>query len=62
MNNAISILIEIDKLLDRLSVKGEDVFVLSDARKGGFARVRIDGIMYDLSEEINLDKNQKNNT
>ena len=33
MNNAISILIEIDKLLDRLSVKGEDVFVLSDARK-----------------------------
>lgn len=33
MNNAISILIEVDKLLDRLAVKGEDVFVLSDARK-----------------------------
>ena len=39
--------------------KGMHEKVLSDARKGGFARVRIDGIMYDLSEEINLDKNQK---
>ena len=33
MNNAIGILIEVDKLLDRLAVKGDDVFVLSDARK-----------------------------
>ena len=33
MNNSTSILIEVDKLLDRVSVRGEDVFVLSDARK-----------------------------
>ena len=39
--------------------KGMHEKVLSDARKGGFARVRIDGIMYDLSEQIELDKNQK---
>ena len=39
--------------------KGMHEKLLSDARKGGFARVRIDGIMYDLSEQINLDKNQK---
>ena len=39
--------------------KGMHEKVLADARKGGFARVRIDGIMYDLSEEITLDKNQK---
>ena len=39
--------------------KGMHEKVLSDARKGGFARVRIDGSMYDLSEDINLDKNQK---
>lgn len=31
--DAINILIEVDKLLDRISVKGEDVFSLSDARK-----------------------------
>ena len=41
--------------------KGMHEKVLSDARKGGFARVRIDGIMYDLSEQIELDKNQKHN-
>ena len=35
----------------------EKIFV--DARKSGFARVRVDGNMYDLSEEINLDKNLK---
>ncbi len=39
--------------------KGMHEKVLADARKGGFARARVDGIMYDLSEEINLDKNQK---
>ena len=39
--------------------KGMHEKVLADARKGGFARVRVDGIMYDLSEEISLDKNQK---
>lgn len=31
------------------------------ARKGGFARVRVDGNIYDLSEEIELDKNKKHN-
>ncbi len=39
--------------------KGMHEKVLADARKGGFARIRIDGIMYDLSEQISLDKNQK---
>ena len=41
--------------------KGMHEKVLSDARKGGFARVRIDGNMYDLSEQIDLDKNIKHN-
>ena len=39
--------------------KGEHVKVFEDARKGGFARVRVDGIIYDLTEEIKLDKNKK---
>ena len=39
--------------------KGEHSKVLSDARKSGFARVRVDGILYDLSEEIPLEKNKK---
>ena len=39
--------------------KGEHVKVFEDARKGGFARVRVDGINYDLTEEIPLDKNKK---
>ena len=39
--------------------KGEHVKVLDDARRSGFARVRIDGINYDLSEEIALEKNKK---
>ncbi len=39
--------------------KGEHVKLLEDARKSGFARVRIDGILYDLSEEISLEKNKK---
>ena len=41
--------------------KGMHDKVFSDARKSGFARVRVDGNMYDLSEEITLDKNQKHN-
>ena len=41
--------------------KGEHVKVLEDARKGGFARVRVDGILYDLTEEIKLEKNKKHN-
>ncbi len=39
--------------------KGMHEKVLLDARKSGFARVRIDGNMYELSEEIKLDKNIK---
>ena len=41
--------------------KGMHEKVFADARKGGFARVRVDGNMYDLSEEIALDKNIKHN-
>ena len=41
--------------------KGEFVKELESIRKGGFARVRIDGITYDLSEEIKLEKNIKHN-
>ncbi len=39
--------------------KGEHVKILDDARKSGYVRVRIDGITYDLSEEIKLEKNVK---
>ncbi len=39
--------------------KGMHEKVFSDAKKSGFARVRVDGAMYDLSETITLDKNQK---
>ena len=39
--------------------KGEHIKVFEDARKSGFARVRVDGINYDLSETIELDKNKK---
>ena len=39
--------------------KGEHRKVLEDARKAGFARVRADGILYDLNEEIPLEKNKK---
>lgn len=39
--------------------KGMHEKVFADARKSGFARVRVDGSMYDLTEEIKLDKNQK---
>lgn len=41
--------------------KGEYVKELDSARKSGFVRVRIDGSVYDLSEEIKLDKNKKHN-
>ena len=41
--------------------KGEHIKVFEDARKGGFARVRVDGILYDLTEEIKLEKNKKHN-
>ena len=39
--------------------KGEHQKVFEDARKGGYVRVRVDGIIYDLSEEIPLEKNKK---
>ena len=41
--------------------KGEHAKELDRARKGGYVRVRIDGITYDLSEEIKLEKNKKHN-
>ncbi len=41
--------------------KGEYVKELESARKTGFVRVRIDSIIYDLSEEIKLEKNIKHN-
>ncbi len=39
--------------------KGEHVKLLEKARKSGFVRVKIDGNVYDLSEEIKLEKNNK---
>ena len=39
--------------------KGEHIKVFEDARKSGFARVRVDGIFYDLGEEITCEKNKK---
>ena len=41
--------------------KGEHVKVFDDARKGGFVRVRVDGILYDLNEQITCEKNKKHN-
>lgn len=41
--------------------KGEYHKVFEDARKSGYVRVRADGSTYDLSEEIELDKNKKHN-
>ena len=41
--------------------KGTHVKLLERARKSGYVRVRIDGNMYELSEEITLDKNIKHN-
>ena len=39
--------------------KGEHQKVFEDARKQGFVRLRLDGIQYDLSEEIKPEKNKK---
>ena len=41
--------------------KGTHVKLLDRAKKSGYVRVRIDGNMYELSEEISLDKNIKHN-
>ena len=39
--------------------KGEHAKVLEDAKRSGYVRARIDGIAYELSEEIKLEKNKK---
>ena len=39
--------------------KGEHRKIFENARKSGYVRVRVDGIIYDLSEEIDLDKQKK---
>ena len=41
--------------------KGEHAKVLDDARRSGYVRVRADGNLYDLSEDIPLEKNKKHN-
>ncbi len=41
--------------------KGEHAKLLEDAKRSGYVRVRVDGSIYDLSEEIKLDKNKKHN-
>lgn len=41
--------------------KGEHVKLFSQIKKSGYVRVRVDGNMYELSEEIKLDKNVKHN-
>ncbi len=41
--------------------KGQHEKVIDRARKSGYARVRIDGIQYDLSEDISMEKNNKHN-
>ena len=39
--------------------KGEYAKVFEDARKSGYVRARVDNILYELTEEIKLDKNKK---
>ncbi len=39
--------------------KGEHTKIFEKAKKSGFVRAKVDGIMYDLSEEIKLEKNKK---
>ena len=41
--------------------KGQHEKVIERARRAGYARIRIDGIQYDLSEDISLEKNNKHN-
>ena len=41
--------------------KGEHTKVFEDAKKSGYVRARVDGNLYDLSEEIRLEKNKKHN-
>ena len=39
--------------------KGEHAKILQDAKRSGYVRARVDGIQYELSEEIRLEKNKK---
>lgn len=41
--------------------KGEHVKLFEQAKKSGYVRVRVDGNLYELSEDIKLDKNKKHN-
>ncbi len=41
--------------------KGEYQKIFEDSRKSGYVRVRVDGSLYELTEEIKLDKNKKHN-
>ena len=41
--------------------KGEHVKIIEQAKKAGYVRIRIDGNMYELSEETKLEKNKKHN-
>ncbi len=41
--------------------KGEHQKVFEDAKRSGYVRVRVDGSLYELSEEIKLEKNKKHN-
>ena len=41
--------------------KGEAKDIISNTKKAGFLRIRADGFIYDLEENINLDKNKKHN-
>ena len=41
--------------------KGEHVKVFEQARRSGYVRIRVDGNLYELSEEIKLEKNKKHN-
>ena len=41
--------------------KGEHAKVLEDAKRSGYVRARIDGNLYELTEEIHLEKNKKHN-
>lgn len=41
--------------------KGEHAKVIDSARKSGYVRVRVDGIVYDLSEKLPIEKNKKHN-
>ncbi len=41
--------------------KGEYTKIFEDARRSGYVRVRVDGALYELTEEIKLEKNKKHN-